>query len=390
MDQNDKMSVRNWLALGGLTFSAFIFNTSEFMPIGLLTDIATDLKITEAHAGLLISVYAWVVALLSLPLMILVRKMEYKRLLLCVIALFLLSHVLSSVATGYGMLMASRIGVACAHSIFWSIASPLAVRVVPDSHRSLALSMIVTGTSVAMIVGLPLGRVIGLHIGWRMAFLCVAAAAFVVFAYLCVVFPRVTNRNSFSLKKLPSLLENPALMGIYVLTLLVATAHYTGYSYIEPFMEQVAALGSGSITFMLSCFGAAGIIGSILFSRYYTAHQRLFVKLAVVCIAVSLLLMQAMSFHPSTMLGLCIFWGIVITAYNVAFQAEIIKYAPGEKTAIAMSVYSGIFNLGIGSGALLGGTVCTYLSISYIGYAGGLLAVVAAVYCIMVLLKRLC
>ena len=133
------MSLKQWLPLVGLTFSAFVFNTSEFMPIGLLTDIASDLEISEARAGMLISVYAWVVMLLSLPLMLLVYKMEYRKLLLCTLALFIISHVLSAVSTGYAFLMASRIGVACSHAVFWSIASPLAVRIVPEEHRSLAL-----------------------------------------------------------------------------------------------------------------------------------------------------------------------------------------------------------------------------------------------------------
>ena len=151
------MSAGQWLPLVGLTLSAFIFNTSEFMPIGLLTDIAVDLHVTEARAGMLISVYAWVVALLSLPLMLLVARMEYRRLLLVTLALFIVSHLLSAVAGSYAVLMASRIGVACSHAVFWSIASPLAVRIVPEKRRSLALSMIVTGTSVAMVVGMSVG-----------------------------------------------------------------------------------------------------------------------------------------------------------------------------------------------------------------------------------------
>ena len=163
----NKESFTRWLPLVGLTFAVFVFNTSEFMPIGLLTDIATDLNISEARAGLLISVYAWVVAIMSLPLMIMVSKMELKRLLLSIIALFVVSHVGSALAEGYYTLMLSRIGVACAHSIFWSIASPLAVRTVPDGRRALALSAIATGSSVAMVVGLPLGRVVGLYVGWR-------------------------------------------------------------------------------------------------------------------------------------------------------------------------------------------------------------------------------
>ena len=179
-----KMPLKAWLPLIGMTVSAFIFNTSEFMPIGLLSDIAANFGITESHAGLLISVYSWVVTLLSLPLMLLVSKMSYRKLLLGTSALFGIFQVLSGVSASYGMLMVSRIGVACTHAIFWSVASPIAVRLVPEEHQTLAMSMIVTGTSVAMIFGLPLGRVIGLTVGWRMTFLCVAAVAFLVLFYL--------------------------------------------------------------------------------------------------------------------------------------------------------------------------------------------------------------
>ena len=121
-----KMTLKEWLPLLGITVSAFIFNTSEFMPIGLLTDIADSFHITEAHAGVLITVYSWIVMLLSLPLMLLLNKIDFKRLLLGTIALFGIFQMLSAFSASYGMLMISRIGVACTHSVFWSIASPAA------------------------------------------------------------------------------------------------------------------------------------------------------------------------------------------------------------------------------------------------------------------------
>ena len=186
-----KMTLKEWLPLLGITVSAFIFNTSEFMPIGLLTDIADSFHITEAHAGVLITVYSWIVMLLSLPLMLLLNKIDFKRLLLGTIALFGIFQMLSAFSASYGMLMISRIGVACTHSVFWSIASPAAVSVVSEKFRSLALSMVVTGTSIAMILGLPLGRIIGLHMGWNMAFFCVGIIAFITTAYLIFVFPKV-------------------------------------------------------------------------------------------------------------------------------------------------------------------------------------------------------
>ena len=144
--ETNQMTWRNWMPLIGLTCATFVFNTSEFIPIALLTDIAADFHTTEAHAGMLISVYAWMVMLLSLPLMLAVSKINLRKLLLWVVAAFVLFQVLSSLSQTYYMLMFSRIGVACTHAIFWSIVSPLAVSLVPDSKRPLALSMIVTGT----------------------------------------------------------------------------------------------------------------------------------------------------------------------------------------------------------------------------------------------------
>lgn len=369
-----------WLPLLGLTFSAFIFNTSEFVPIGLLTDIANDFQITEAHAGLLITIYAWVVALASLPLMLLVSKVEFKRLLLFVVALFALSHILSSVSSNYMTLMVSRIGVACSHAIFWSIASPLAVKVAPEGKRSLALSFIVTGTSIAMIVGLPLGRIVGLFLGWRMTFLCIAVLAALVFVFMAIVFPKVPNQNPVSLRNLPGLVKTPALTGIYILTVVAITGHYTGYSYIEPFMAQVAHLRESAITFALMLFGLAGIVGSILFSKKYDKHPVAFINVAVYGIVAFLYLLQPASICMGSTLLVCVLWGIAITAFNLVFQALIIQFAP-QATSIAMSIYSGIFNVGIGSGALIGGYTCTYLSLGWIGYIGGTISLVAAFYC---------
>ena len=124
-----EMSLKTWMALVGLTLSTFIFNTSEFIPIALLTDIGRDFGLTEAKAGMLISVYAWVVMILSMPLMLMTSKMEMRKLLLGVVAVFTSFQVMSYLSTSFGMLMVSRIGVACAHSIFWSIVSIIAVTV---------------------------------------------------------------------------------------------------------------------------------------------------------------------------------------------------------------------------------------------------------------------
>lgn len=375
-----KESFSRWLPLVGLTFAVFVFNTSEFMPIGLLTDIATDLNVSEARAGLLISVYAWVVAIMSLPLMIKASKMELKRLLLSIIALFVVSHVGSALAEGYYTLMLSRIGVACAHSIFWSIASPLAVRTVPDGKRALALSAIATGSSVAMVVGLPLGRVIGLYVGWRMAFMSIAIISALIFVFILVVFPKLQSRGKFAFRQLPELLHNRVLVGVFIMSVLFATAHYTCYSYIEPFLGKVAAMSPETVTLVLIVFGGSGMLGSIAFSKYYMANPRRFILAVTLGPALCMMMLQAATAGMAYTLAVCILWGAMATAFNIAFQDNTIRFAPENATSIGMSIFSGIFNLGIGSGAYVGGLVVSQLSIEYIGYAGGAIGIIATLY----------
>lgn len=376
-----KATFVTWLPVLTLTLCAFVFNTSEFIPIGLLTDIGRDFGTTEAQTGWLVTIYAWVVAILSLPLMLLAAKMECRRLMMLILALFVGSHCLSAVSTSYWMLLISRLGVACSHAIFWSVVSPLAVEVAPKHKRSTALSMVVAGSSIAMIAGLPLGRVLGLYLGWRVTFLAIGLTAALALFCLWRFFPSVESQQAVKLRQVPKLLTQPALLGIYILTPIIMTGNFTVYSYIEPFLAQVTGMVPDHITWVLVAYGAVGIIGSWVFSHLYDRHPLTFMKAAVVGMALSLLLMREAATAEVTVFVLCLFWGFAVTLYNLTFQSAIIAAAP-TGTAIAMSVFSGIYNVGIGSGALVGGVVCTHLTIGEIGYVGGGIALLAAAYCL--------
>ena len=147
--KQDGITLRQWLPLVGLTCCAFVFNTSEFMPIGLLTDIAASFSLTEAQAGIMISVYAWGVMLLSLPLMVFASRFEFKRMLLGVLAVFSLGQFLSAVAPTYPILVCARLVVACAHAVFWSVASIMASRLVDTRHGALAISCLLYTSDAA-------------------------------------------------------------------------------------------------------------------------------------------------------------------------------------------------------------------------------------------------
>lgn len=373
-----KMSLKEWLPLIGMTISAFLVNTSEFMPIGLLTDISNDFNMTAAQAGVMITAYSWTVTILSLPLMLLACKIEPKKLLLGTLTVFSTCQVLSVISIGFPFLVVSRIGVACAHSIFWAIASPLAVRVVSKEHQSKALSAIITGTAIAMVLGMPLGRMIGLNIGWRMTFLCVAVISFLVLVYLAFVFPKIENTESFSINQLPELFKNSRLMITYIITFLFATGYYTTYSYIEPFLQRVAGFPSTLVTITLMLLGVAGLSGSYLFSRYYDDHRFAFVQAVLFGFAGALGLLYPASINMYMIILVCAIWGIAAMAFQTSFQAEIIECVSTAASSVAMAIFSAIFNLGIGSGTWLGGVVYTNTSLNFIGFVGAMIVLVAA------------
>ena len=376
------IALRQWLPLIGLTCCAFVFNTSEFMPIGLLTDIAASFSLTEAQAGIMISVYAWGVMLLSLPLMVFASRFEFKRMLLGVLAVFSLGQFLSAVAPTYPILVCARLVVACAHAVFWSVASIMASRLVDTRHGALAISMIATGSSIAQIFGLPLGRAIGLAVGWRMTFAVVGALSAVAVVYQATVFPAMPAGERFTLKQLPELLKNPFLIALYVVT---ATGYYAGYSYIEPFLAQVAHVDASAITMTLTAFGCSGLVGSWLFGRLFDGHRFPFLAITLSGVPVALLLMGSVASSLAAVLAVCALWGCCSTAFNVAFQAELIKYTPVDSSAVAMSIFSGLFNLGIGTGTAIGGAVVSGPGISWIGFAGGAIAVVGVILAITVM-----
>ena len=381
------LAPRQWMSLAGLTLSAFMLNTSEFMPIGLLTDIASSFGIADASAGAMITVYAWAVMLLSLPLMIAASRIEFKRLLMGVLAVFAVGQGLSAAAPTFAILVVARIVVACAHAIFWSIASVMATRLVSTRHAPTALGMIATGTSIAMILGMPLGRAIGLALGWRMAFAAVGTVSVVVTLYLAIVLPGIPTGNPFTLGKLPALARNGRLMVMYAVTVLFATAYYTGYSYIEPFLAQVGGMEPSSITVALTVFGCAGLMGSFLFSRVYGGRRRAFLACSVGGMVVALFALRACAPSFAATGAVFVVWGCCATAFNVAFQSEVIRAVEADESSVAMSIFSGLFNFGIGAGSALGGFVVTGLSVGLLGVVGGAVGVVCLLLTVGVLFR---
>jgi DHA1 family inner membrane transport protein len=379
----DRFPLFRLLVLAG---AIFVSVSSEFLPTGLLPDIAADLNVSESRVGLLVTVFALTVVISAAPLTLLTRRFSRKWLLVVLLGVFALSNVLAALAVGYEMLAAARVLGGLAHGLFWAIASPYVSLLVAPTQLARAVSVTTGGGSFAFILGVPFTAAIGHAVGWRWAF-ATMALLIVVFAVLTVVFlPALDHRvptarqtvttdtgSIVAVKRDRSILA----VGIVAVTVvLVATGHNLFYTYIAPWAIGVGGVPDDYVSLLLLFYGIAGALGLLVAGVFGDRYPRLVLNVMVVALVAFILLtaVGARGLLPTILVMML--WSASFGGLPALFQTRALHAASARIRDLTGAVVTTAFNSAIGLGALLGGIVLDELGIAVVPYVAA--AVVAA------------
>lgn len=322
------------------------------------------------------TVYAWTVTLLSIPFTIIASRIERKKLLLGLFSVFIIAHVISAIAWNYSSLMLGRLLIACAHAIFWPTAIPLTLRLAPNGNRVKALAFIITGSSLATVLGVPLGTAIGQYFGWRTTFLIIAGIAAFVLALLLKKLPTLPSQHAGSLQLLSVLLRRKAILYPLLLLTLTMMGYYCTYIYITPYLRDITHLPERFIVYFLFVMGGAGIIGSYLYTKIVRITVRYAYLIGVGVLLLCLLLLGVMPSEEILFAALC--WGSAISIIIMSLQTKILD-ASTDAPELSTSLFSGMFNVGIGGGAFIGSVTVSHLGVTHINMVGAFFIALALI-----------
>lgn len=349
------------LALFALTVAAYAIGTTEFVIVGLLPTVASDLHITLPLAGLIVSVYALGVTFGAPVLTALTGKLGRKPLLLGLMALFIAGNAIAALSPSYEMLLVGRVLSAFAHGVFFSVGATIAADLVAPDRRASAIAMMFMGLTVAIVTGVPLGTFIGQTFGWRATFWAVAGLGLVAFAAIALLLPRDLQREKpAGLMDQVRVLGSGRLLIVFAMTALGYGGTFVTFTFLSPLLQEITGFSANTVSLVLVLYGAAIALGNLFGGKVADKDP---VKALVVLFALQALVLVVLTFTaPSPVFALVTLAALGFLSFaNVpGLQLYVVDMAKRHRPAgidVASALNIAAFNLGIAAGAWIGGMV---------------------------------
>lgn len=379
---NKKDSREFPIALWSLAAGAFAIGTTEFVVVGLLPTIAKDLHTSISNTGLLVTLYALSVAFGGPVFTALTNGFSRKKTILASMLVFVVGHIISAIAPSFFVLILGRILSGFAHGVFFGVASYVAGTLVSQEKKASAMALMLSGLTIAIITGVPLGTYVGQHLGWRAVFGGVGLSGLLAFIFIFILLPSNIQHNSES-KLLDQLriLKDKSLLLVYAITFFAFAGTFSALTYLSPLLNEITGFSPDAISLLLVMYGVAIAIGNILGGKMSNINPpKALVKMFVLHSISLLMLWYFISFQAATIATLFLL-GLLALSNVPATQIFAMKLAnantPGTE-GVASAFNISAINFGIASGAFIGGLVVdSSFTIRATPLVGGVLVVIA-------------
>ncbi|TAA08856.1 MFS transporter [Pseudoxanthomonas winnipegensis] len=358
------------LALLALTLAAFAIGTTEFVIVGLIPTIATDLGVALPSAGLLVSLYALGVAIGAPILTAITGRVPRKPLLVGLMALFTVGNLVAWLAPGYATLIVARLLTGLAHGVFFSVGSIVATSLVPREKAASAIATMFSGMTVAFVTGIPLGTFIGQHFGWRTTFLAVAVFGLVAMIGAQLLVPRnIAHATPAPLRRQLRVLLQPRLLLVYAMTAVGYGGSLIAFTFLAPILEDISGFRPQMVSLVLLAYGVSVAIGNVWGGRLADRRGPVgALKVIFGVLALVLLVLTFTASSPWLVVLTVLAWGAVAFGNVPALQVYVVRQAEQvapDATDVAAGFNISAFNLGVAGGSWAGAQVVAHLGLAH-------------------------
>ncbi|GGS51223.1 MFS transporter [Planobispora rosea] len=370
LDTRSQSTLRPWLGVSAITASLFVFLTTELMPVGLLTPVSASLGISVGTAGLMVTLYG-ISAGLGVPFIVAwTRRVNRRVLLSALLAVLTLGNVVTAVSPNYPLVLTTRLVMGFASGVFWAIGVSMAMRLVPERHASRAAAVVMSGISVAAVVGIPLGTVLESLTDWRTTFLIWAGLSALVLLAVVAVIPSLPSANAVPVREVFLLpLRNARLRTVLLTVVLFVLGHFGAYTFVRPYLEESASATPFFVTAVLMVYGVGGAAGNLIAG--YTVNRNLRGSSVAGCagLVASLLSLLTIGHGQAGAIVSLALWGVSFGVVQLC-QVNMTQAAAPDTFEAAMSLNTMAYNTSIAIGALAGGLFADHLGVTGVVWFG--------------------
>lgn len=370
-------TVRPWLVLAGFVLLVFCTASAEYLVAGVLPQLAADAEVSIAAAGQTVTAYALGVAVGGPIVTVLTARLPRKGLAVGLGVLFVAGTVLTVLAPSFAWIIVGRVISACSQATLFAISLTTATALMGAARQGQAIAIVTSGLTVATVLGVPLGALLGGGTSWRLPFAVIAAAAVLGTALLAWAMPRTPAPATGVRDEIRTLLRGPVLLAVSTTVIGFAGVSVV-FTYLVPLLTEVTGIAASLIPALLLAYGVGGFVGNLVAGRLTDLSLARTLVGVFVALILTLAMFPLLAGHPAPMIGIVLILGLLSTATIAPLQSLVLRHAAAAPT-LSLAVNVGAYNLAIAIGSALGGLGVAAGLLRWGGFGGAVFAVLGLI-----------